>query len=85
MYLLALPWKVIFAFTPPPRMMGGWLCFFITLVFIGLLTALIGDLAAHMVGAAPAFERASRLFRMLLPPFSNAAPARPLATPRGLC
>ena len=57
MYLLSLPWKVIFAFTPPARMMGGWLCFFIALVFIGLLTALIGDLAAHMgccMGIAPA-------------------------------
>jgi len=48
MYLLALPWKVAFALTPPVRMAGGWLCFFVTLAFIGLLTALIGDLAAHM-------------------------------------
>jgi solute carrier family 8 (sodium/calcium exchanger) len=48
MYLLALPWKVAFAFTPPPRITGGILCFFVTLAFIGLLTALIGDLAAHM-------------------------------------
>ena len=57
MYLLALPWKVGFAFTPPPRMMGGWFCFFVTLAFIGLLTALIGDLAAHMgccMGLTPA-------------------------------
>lgn len=56
MYMLALPWKAAFAFTPPPRMAGGWLCFFITLVFIGLLTALIGDLATHMgccMGIAP--------------------------------
>jgi solute carrier family 8 (sodium/calcium exchanger) len=48
MYLLALPWKAAFAFTPPPRICGGWLCFAIALIFIGLLTALIGDLAAHM-------------------------------------
>merc|ERR1719240_2288844 len=56
-YLLALPWKFTFALTPPPRMMNGWFCFFITLVFIGVLTALIGDLAAHMgccMGIAPA-------------------------------
>ena len=56
-YLLTLPWKFAFAFTPPARMLGGWLCFGITLVFIGLLTALIGDLAAHMgccMGIAPA-------------------------------
>ena len=48
MYGLALPWKVMFACTPPPRIAGGWLSFVIALVFIGLLTALIGDLAAHM-------------------------------------
>ena len=38
-------------------MMGGWFCFFVTLAFIGLLTALIGDLAAHMgccMGLTPA-------------------------------
>ena len=56
-YLFALPWKIAFAITPPPRMMGGWLCFFVTLALIGLLTALIGDLAAHMgccMGITPA-------------------------------
>ena len=38
-------------------MCGGWLCFFVTLAFIGLLTALIGDVAAHMgccMGLRPA-------------------------------
>jgi len=56
-YVLTLPWKLAFAFTPPARIAGGWLCFFVTLVFIGMLTALIGDLAAHMgccMGIAPA-------------------------------
>ena len=48
LYILALPWKLIFAFVPPPRLAGGWLCFFIALVGIGALTALIGDLAGHM-------------------------------------
>ena len=48
MYLAALPWKVIFAFTPPTRIGGGWVCFFVTLSLIGILTAFIGDLAAHM-------------------------------------
>jgi len=48
MYLAALPWKVIFAFTPPTRIGGGWVCFFVTLCLIGILTACIGDLAAHM-------------------------------------
>ena len=56
-YLLALPWKLVFAVAPPPRIAGGWACFFVTLALIGLLTALIGDLAAHMgccMGITPA-------------------------------
>jgi len=47
-YVLALPWKLIFALVPPARLAGGWLCFFVCLAGIGLLTALIGDLANHM-------------------------------------
>ena len=47
-YLLCLPFSIVFALPPPPRVMGGWACFCISLVFIGALTALIGDLAAHV-------------------------------------
>jgi len=47
-YLLALPWKVLFAVVPPASFCGGWLCFSVALVMIGALTALIGDLADHM-------------------------------------
>ena len=57
MFILSLPWKLVFAFSPPARIMDGWLCFVVTLALIGLLTALIGDLAAHMgccMGIAPA-------------------------------
>lgn len=39
-------WKVLFAFVPPPSMMGGWLSFLFSLMLIGLLTALVNDLAA---------------------------------------
>ena len=40
-------WKVLFAvMIPPPKYAGGWLTFVISLVMIGLLTALVGDLAA---------------------------------------
>ena len=42
LYLLALPWKLIFALVPPPRLCNGWACFLISLVGIGILTALIG-------------------------------------------
>jgi solute carrier family 8 (sodium/calcium exchanger) len=47
LYVLSLPFKIIFAFVPPPRMCGGWACFIVALAFIGALTALIGDLATH--------------------------------------
>ena len=37
--------QIIFAFIPPPGLAGGWLCFFCSLGMIGLLTAIVGDLA----------------------------------------
>ena len=36
---------MIFAFIPPPGIAGGWLCFFVSLVLIGVLVILVGDLA----------------------------------------
>lgn len=45
-HALAFPWKVLFAFVPPPHVWGGWLCFFVSLFLIGVLTALVGDMAA---------------------------------------
>jgi len=36
----------MFAFVPPPHYWGGWLCFFCSLVVIGVLTAIVGDAAA---------------------------------------
>ena len=48
MHALALPWKLAFALLPPPRLGGGWACFFGALVGLGALTAAIGDLASHM-------------------------------------
>jgi len=38
--------QVVFALVPPPSIFGGWLCFIVALVFIGILTAFIGDLAS---------------------------------------
>jgi solute carrier family 8 (sodium/calcium exchanger) len=38
----------MFAFVPPPHYWGGWLCFFCSLVVIGILTAIVGDAAAIM-------------------------------------
>ncbi|CAE7533788.1 Slc8a3 [Symbiodinium natans] len=45
LHLLTLPWKLLFAIIPPVDYCGGWLCFFVSLMFIGLVTALISDLA----------------------------------------
>eukprot|EP00930_Biecheleria_cincta_P035153 TRINITY_DN24205_c0_g3_i1.p1 TRINITY_DN24205_c0_g3~~TRINITY_DN24205_c0_g3_i1.p1 ORF type:complete len:856 (-),score=177.60 TRINITY_DN24205_c0_g3_i1:134-2701(-) len=45
-HIITLPWKICFALIPPTDYCGGWLCFFCALVMIGLLTGLIGDLAA---------------------------------------
>lgn len=38
--------QVIFAFVPPSSYAGGWLTFIISLLLIGVLTAIIGDLAS---------------------------------------
>lgn len=46
MHAFALPWKIMNAFVPPTDFFGGWLCFISSLVLIGLVTALVGDLAA---------------------------------------
>lgn len=45
MHTLTVFWKVLFALIPPTVFMGGWLCFFVALVFIGGLTLIIGDVA----------------------------------------
>jgi solute carrier family 8 (sodium/calcium exchanger) len=36
----------MFAFVPPPAILGGWLCFIVSIAVIGSLTALVGDAAA---------------------------------------
>lgn len=46
MHFFTFGWKLIFAFVPPPTIWGGWLCFIVSLCFIGALTAIIGDLAS---------------------------------------
>jgi len=47
MHYLTLPWKLIFAFVPPTDYFGGWACFLISIVGIGVMTAFIGDFASH--------------------------------------
>jgi solute carrier family 8 (sodium/calcium exchanger) len=47
-HVLIFPWKFMCACVPPPTYFGGWLAFVVALVFIGLLTAFIGDLATML-------------------------------------
>lgn len=47
MHFLTVFWKVLFACVPPTDYLNGWACFFVSIVIIGLLTAVIGDLASH--------------------------------------
>eukprot|EP00933_Yihiella_yeosuensis_P015833 TRINITY_DN13680_c2_g1_i2.p1 TRINITY_DN13680_c2_g1~~TRINITY_DN13680_c2_g1_i2.p1 ORF type:complete len:571 (+),score=111.82 TRINITY_DN13680_c2_g1_i2:201-1715(+) len=46
MHVISLPWKLLFACCPPTDYFGGWLCFCVSLSMIGLVTAIIGDVAA---------------------------------------
>merc|ERR1711970_577966 len=48
MHFLTLPWKVIFAFIPPTAIYNGYPTFVISIIFIGLCTAVIGDVAGHL-------------------------------------
>jgi Ca2+/Na+ antiporter len=45
-HVLSLPFKLVFALTPPTSMCGGFAAFFVSLVFIGALTAVVGDVAS---------------------------------------
>lgn len=46
MHFTTLFWKVLFALIPPTDYWGGWACFLVSILMIGVLTAIIGDLAA---------------------------------------
>jgi solute carrier family 8 (sodium/calcium exchanger) len=49
MHILTIFWKILFAFIPPVDYCGGWLCFYCSLLGIGLVTAFVGDIA-EMLG-----------------------------------
>ncbi|XP_077979422.1 sodium/calcium exchanger 3-like isoform X2 [Glandiceps talaboti] len=48
LHFFTFGWKIIFAFCPPPNFLnsGGWICFVVAICMIGLLTAIISDLAS---------------------------------------
>ena len=47
MHFLTIFWKLLFALVPPTDIWSGWACFVASICIIGLLTAFIGDIAAH--------------------------------------
>ncbi|KAG7214222.1 hypothetical protein INR49_023247 [Caranx melampygus] len=47
MHFLTVFWKLLFALVPPTDYWNGWACFIVSISVIGLLTAVIGDLASH--------------------------------------
>lgn len=51
LHVLNFPWKMMFALIPPTDFLDGKVCFISALGFIGLVTALVGDLA-NLLGCA---------------------------------
>ncbi|XP_047221827.1 sodium/calcium exchanger 1-like isoform X3 [Girardinichthys multiradiatus] len=47
LHFLTVFWKLLFAFVPPTDYWNGWACFIVSIIVIGMLTAVIGDLASH--------------------------------------
>jgi len=45
LHLSTLGWKVLFAFIPPTCYLGGWATFVVSLIFIGLITAIVAEFA----------------------------------------
>merc|ERR1719483_1802757 len=48
MHFLTLPWKLFFAVIPPTSIYSGYPTFVISIIMIGLCTAVIGDVAGHL-------------------------------------
>ena len=48
LHFLAVGWKVLFAFCPPAHYGKGVPCFFVALAFIGVVTAVVGEVATLM-------------------------------------
>lgn len=48
LHFLAVGWKVLFSFCPPPHVWSGVPCFFAALAFIGVVTAIVGEVAGLM-------------------------------------
>ncbi|XP_069671600.1 sodium/calcium exchanger Calx isoform X3 [Periplaneta americana] len=47
MHFLTLFWKLLFAFVPPTAFGRGYVAFIVCIIAIGMMTAIIGDVASH--------------------------------------
>ena len=45
LHFLTLFWKVLFATVPPTSLLGGWLTFVVSLLYIGIIVAIVGEVA----------------------------------------
>ena len=53
MHYISISWKLIFAVVPPADLCGGWVAFYVSLLFIGMITAIVAafaELFGCMVG-----------------------------------
>ena len=64
-HFLSVFWKVLFATVPPTEMLNGWLCFVVSIFWIGVLTTVVGDVASH-VGCTIGMKVRSCVCRILL-------------------
>uniref|UniRef100_A0A7S0SLH6 Calx-beta domain-containing protein n=1 Tax=Mantoniella antarctica TaxID=81844 RepID=A0A7S0SLH6_9CHLO len=45
LHYFTITWKVLFSLVPPPSYSGGWACFGVSLLFIGIVTAIVEQVA----------------------------------------
>lgn len=46
LHFFSIGWKGLFSVIPPARWCKGWISFFVSLVFIGAITAIVGEFAS---------------------------------------
>ncbi|XP_034239306.1 sodium/calcium exchanger 3-like isoform X1 [Thrips palmi] len=64
MHFFTFPWKFLFAFVPPTDYMHGWVAFTVSIVWIGFITAIIGDVSSHF-GCSIGFKDTCTAFSLV--------------------